>query len=90
MGNSEIIKWTKSDAMFFFDRWIIPMIADEFKIDETKALRDFILSETYKMLADDETKLLRESPLFIFDLFKAERETGDPRNSNYIRTIHND
>jgi len=37
------------------------------------------------MLEDEETKLFRESPLVIFDLFEAEQQTGDPRHSSYIK-----
>ncbi|MCL1851082.1 MAG: hypothetical protein FWF70_06765 [Bacteroidetes bacterium] len=79
------MKWTKSDYLFFFDRWVIPMIAEEYQLDEETAFRQFINSQTYNLLSDDTTKLFRESPLFIFDMFKAECETGDPRNSSYIK-----
>jgi len=80
------MKWTKSDYLFFFDRWLIPMIVEKYGVDEEKALRLFINSQTYQMLADETTKLFRESPLVIFDLYKTEQETGDPRNSSYIKT----
>ena len=80
------MKWTKSDYLFFFDRWLVPMIVEEYEVDEEKALRLFINSQTYEMLADETTKLFRESPLVIFDLYKAEQETGNPRNSSYIKT----
>jgi hypothetical protein len=80
------MKWTKSDYMYFFDRWLIPMIAEEYGGDEEKAMRLFIDSQTYTLLSDEETKLFRESPLVIFDMYKAERNTGDPRNSSYIKT----
>ena len=79
------MKWTKSDYLFFFDRWVIPMIVEKYQLDEEKALRLFINSQTYQLLADESTKLFRESPLVIFDLYKAECETGDPRNSSYIK-----
>jgi len=79
------MKWTKSDYLFFFDRWVIPMITEKYGIDEEKALRLFIDSETYQLLSDDSTKLFRESPLVIFDLYCAEHETGNPRNSSYIK-----
>jgi len=79
------MKWTKSDYLFFFDRWVIPMVAEEYQLDEEKALKLFIDSQTYQLLSDQTTKLFRESPLFIFDMFKAEQETGNPRNSSYIK-----
>jgi hypothetical protein len=79
------MKWKKSDYLFFFDRWLVPMIVEEYGVDEEKALRLFINSQTYEMLSDEATKLFRESPLVIFDLYKAEQETGNPRNSSYIK-----
>ena len=79
------MKWTKSDYLFFFDGWLVPMITEEYKIDEEEALRLFINSQTYQLLSDETTKLFRESPLVIFDLFKTEQKTGDPRNSTYIK-----
>jgi hypothetical protein len=77
--------WKKSDRMYFFDHWVVPMISERYKFDEEQALRMFINSQTYKLLEDEDTKLFRESPLVIFDLYKAEQETGDPRNSLYIK-----
>ena len=64
------MKWTKSDYLFFFDRWLVPMIVEEYGVDEETALRLFINSQTYQLLSDEETKLFRESPLLIFDLYK--------------------
>ena len=79
------IKWKKSDYLYFFDTWLVPMIVEAYNIDEQKAMRLFINSQTYQLLSDETTKLFRESPLVIFDLFKAEHETGNPRNSTYIK-----
>ena len=79
------MNWTKSDYLFFFDRWVIPMIAEKYQLDDEKALRLFINSQTYQLLTDEGTKLFRESPLVIFDMYNAEHETGDPRNSSYIK-----
>jgi hypothetical protein len=79
------MKWKKSDYLFFFDRWLVPMISEKYNIDEETALRQFINSQTYRLLSDETTKLFRESPLVIFDLFCTECETGDPRNSSYIK-----
>jgi hypothetical protein len=80
------MKWAKSDYLFFFDKWLVPMIVEEYRIDEETALRLFIASQTYQMLSDETTKLFRESPLVIFDLYKTEQQTGNPRNSTYIKT----
>jgi len=37
------------------------------------------------MLSDYSTKLFIESPLVIFDMYKAEKEKGNPRESSYIK-----
>jgi hypothetical protein len=80
------MKWAKSDYLFFFERWVIPMIAENYGISEEQAIRKFLNSQTYSLLADEATKLFRESPLVIFDLYKNEHETGNPRNSSYIKS----
>jgi hypothetical protein len=58
---------------------------DKYGIDERKAIDDFLGSETYKMLIDPEMELYKVSPLIIFDMWEAEKVTGDPRSSVYIR-----
>jgi hypothetical protein len=63
------------------------MIAEKYKVSEENALYRYISSETYKIHADEENKLYWESPLVIWDLYQAEIETGNPRNSTYIQTI---
>ena len=74
-----------SEMMYLHDSWVIPMIMEEYSLDEHQAIRSFLYSTTYRMLEQEELKLWGESPLVIFDLYKSEQETGDPRNSTYIR-----
>ncbi|MDR1183781.1 MAG: hypothetical protein LBK67_03180 [Coriobacteriales bacterium] len=75
----------EGEIMHLFDAWVIPMIMQEYSLDENSAIRSFIGSLTYQMLEQEELKLWRESPLLIFDLYKSEQLTGDPRNSTYIK-----
>jgi hypothetical protein len=74
-----------SDMLYFFDSWLIPKISEEYKISEETAMKNFIYSETYNMLSDYSTKLFIESPLVIFDMYKTEKEKGNPRESSYIK-----
>ena len=69
-----------SDLLYFFGAHVIPLIRGHYAI-----IRRYFRSETYAMLRDPATKLFRESPLVIFDMFKTETETGDPRESSYIQ-----
>jgi hypothetical protein len=79
------MKRVSGEALYFYDSWVIPIICERYGVDEERAMRSFICSDTYKMLSDEEMKLFRESPLVIFDMYKSEVETGNPRNSSYIQ-----
>ncbi|MBR0573629.1 MULTISPECIES: hypothetical protein [Pasteurellaceae] len=69
----------------YYDREVISLIIEKYGFGEMEALRDFIQSETYQMLADTELKMWDFSPKIIFDLWECEKITGDPRNSIYIK-----
>ena len=56
----------------------------EFGLSDFEAVREFISSQTYAMLIDEQLQMNEFSPLAIFDIWKAEREQGDPRLSVYI------
>ncbi|MBQ6470478.1 MAG: hypothetical protein IJJ33_00715 [Victivallales bacterium] len=71
--------------MDFFDRHVTHAIMEKYGLDDLAAIRSFLQSETYQMLLDRETLLYTFSPLVIFELWEAEKVTGDPRNSVYIR-----
>lgn len=51
---------------------IVDMIAKEFQITEEQALERFYMSNTGALLADDETGLYGQSPLYIFGLYLEE------------------
>ncbi|MDR1265329.1 MAG: hypothetical protein LBK42_07135 [Propionibacteriaceae bacterium] len=76
---------TDAHTMERYDRHVSRAIADRHAYDELTALRLFMGSETYRMLADDDLKLWHFGPAAVFDLWEAERATGDPRNSPYLR-----
>jgi len=73
------------ETLYFYDNWVIPIICEKYGMGEEQAMRKFIFSETYRMLSDRDLKLFRESPLVIFDMYRCEVETGNPRNSSYIQ-----
>jgi hypothetical protein len=69
----------------FFDRYVTRLIVEKYGLDEMKAIRGFIDSETYQMLIEPELELYKMSPHVLFDMWESEQITGDPRNSLYIR-----
>jgi hypothetical protein len=53
---------------------IIRLIQEKYAVDEDTALNMFYTSATAASLADDDTGLYGQSPLYIFSLFNEERE----------------
>lgn len=53
---------------------IVGYIQEKYKLSEEEALRAFYTSATAEALADDETGLYGQSPLYIFGLFMAEHD----------------
>ena len=58
---------------------IVEYIQEKYQMSESDALRVFYHSATAESLADDETGLFGQSPLYIFGLFMDEYE----RNEDY-------
>ncbi len=54
-------------------------------MEEKAALRRFLFSETYKMLADPKLEMWEFCPDVIMELWECEQITGNPRNSIYIK-----
>ena len=69
----------------YYDREVSRLIADKYGFTPMEALRSFLSSETHTMLEDRECGMTDFGPHGIFDIWEAERVTGNPRNSVYIR-----
>ena len=72
-------------TMDFFDRHVIKQIIDKYGLNEMDAIRRFLESETYRMLADPELEIYKMSPRIVFDMWESEQVTGDPCDSHYLR-----
>ena len=53
---------------------IIGLICEHYGISEDEALKSFYESHTGECFADDETGLYGQSALYIFSLYKAEKQ----------------
>ena len=69
----------------YYNEKIVQMMMDKYGIEPLEALRRFLFSKTYRMLADAELEMWEFSPFGIFDMWESEQITGDPRNSLYLR-----
>ena len=76
---------TRPSIMQNDDTMVAREIARSRDLSDMDALRLFAVSETHRMLVDDDLKLWYFSPLAIFDMWENEIATGDPRNSLYLR-----
>lgn len=55
---------------------VIHLIAENGRIDEVTASRDFYNSKVYELLENEETKLWHFSPLTLFNMYDDEIKTG--------------
>ena len=69
----------------YYDREVVRMIAEKYGYTPMDALRTFVSSRTHELLEDAETGMTAFGAGGVFDIWEAERVTGDPRNSVYIR-----
>ncbi|WP_146548653.1 hypothetical protein [Rummeliibacillus suwonensis] len=70
----------------FFDRQVTQLMIERYGFNDMEAIRSFLKSETYKMLIDPELEIYKLSPRIVFDMWESERVTGNPRNSQYLRS----
>ena len=69
----------------YYDRQVIQRIIDKYDMEPMEATRSLLTSKTHDMLEDAEYGLWSYPERAIFDMWEAERITGDPRNSVYVR-----
>lgn len=81
------MKRLNPDYLLYYDKHISMMIARKCQCSLMDALRKFVSSETHALLEQKEAGLMCFSELGIFDMWEAEQQTGDPRNSEYIRSL---
>lgn len=76
---------TRASILQTYDVEVSKMIANRKNISEMDGFRLFASSEIHRMLEDDNLRMWYFSPLAIFDMWENKIETGDPRNSLYLR-----
>ncbi len=72
-------------ATDYYDRHVIQRIIEKYGMEPMEATRSFLKSKTHKMLEDAECGLWSYPERAVFDMWEAEKITGNPRNSAYIR-----
>ncbi len=73
-------------AIDYYDRHVIQGIMDKYGLNAMDAIRQFVCSETHSMLEDADNGMWSFPAYAIFDMWEAEKITGDPRNSLFVRS----
>ncbi|MER2183266.1 MAG: hypothetical protein ABTA22_07050 [Clostridia bacterium] len=73
-------------SLDYYNKIIIRMIVEKYGLEYMDAARAFLTSETHAMLEDAELAMWEFSARAVFDMWEAERVTGDPRNSVHLRS----
>ena len=76
---------TDPEIVDYYDVQVVRMIAEKYGFSQMESLRQFVLSRTHELLEDEETGMTAFGAGGVFDIWDAEKVTGDPRNSIYIR-----
>lgn len=76
---------TVPEVMDYYDYEVVRMMEEKYGYSQMEALRQFVSSKTHEMLENEENGLTSYGAGAIFELWEAERITGDPCNSIYIR-----
>jgi hypothetical protein len=79
------MKKPHASVIDYYNREAVKAICDKYGYEPQEALRQFVCSKTHRMLEDEKCGLTDFGALGVFDIWEAERVTGDPRNSIYIR-----
>jgi len=74
-----------SFSLDYYDKHVVQRIIDKYAMSEMEAVRAFLTSETHAMLEDAELAMWEFPEWAIFEMWEAERVTGDPHNSIHLR-----
>ena len=75
-----------SYSLDYYNKSVIRMIMDKYAMDQMEAARAFLTSDTHAMLEDADLAMWEFSDRAVFEKGETERATGDPRNSDYLRS----
>ena len=75
-----------STSLDYYNKDVIKKSIIKYGMSQMDASRDFLMSETHSMLEHADYAMWEFSARAIFDMWEAEKVTGDPRNSAFLRS----
>ena len=79
------MKKTAPDVVDYYNAEVVKMIAEKYGYSHMEALRQFVMSRTHELLEDEDTGMTAFGAGAVFEIWEAEKITGSPQNSVYIR-----
>lgn len=79
------MKRLEAETIDYYNGEVVQMIADKYGYSQMDALREFVSSKTHEMLEDEECGMTAFGAGALFEIWEAEKVTGTPKNSVYIR-----
>ena len=79
------MKRLEPEIIDYYNKEVVSMMVDKYGYSFMEALREFVSSQTHAMLEDDEQGLSAYGAGAILEMWEAEKITGNPCNSIYIR-----
>ena len=79
---------TSAEILDYYDEEVVKMISEKYNLEQMKALREYLQSETYSMMTDSELEMWEFGASAIFEMWENEKITVNPRNSIYLSLIH--
>lgn len=76
---------TPSVIMDYYNKAVVELICEKYGFSPMDAFKVFASSEIHRMLSDKKYEMWDFGAPAIFDMWEAERITGNPRNSLYLR-----
>lgn len=73
-------------SLDYYNKNVILRIIEKYDLKPMDAVRAFLQSDAHAMLEDPSLAMWDFSERAVFDMWEAERVTGDPRNSVYLRS----
>lgn len=71
--------------MDYYNKAVVELICEKYGYKPMQAFREFTASEIHRMLSDKKFEMWDFGAPAIFDMWEAEKITGNPRNSLYLR-----
>lgn len=78
--------YTSPEIMDYYDSEVAKLIAEKYGLSQMSALRKYLQSKTFDMMADAALEMWQFGPAAIFDMWEVEQISGDPRQSVYLRS----